>query len=160
MEWIFMPMTTCKNLYYFPQKVYYYVEGRSGQTMDKVVYKNNFWQDIKVQMSMIDSFNNYGHSESAAYKYLTRILSSHSRYIYRRYFVTFRMQVCYEDMVEADKYLCQVSPTVAKELEELYQLRPFNYHYVKKWRKYNYPKKMLVLTWGLRLGDLKKPNNR
>ena len=156
MEWIFLPMTTCKTLYYFPKTIYYYVEGRVGQTMDPKIYRKSFWQDIKVQMSMIESLRNFDKQSLAATEYLNKLLISHSLYIYRNFFLIFKMQTCYEEMVEADKFLCQVTPSVAKELNHLHCFSPINYHFIKHWRKSGYPRQMLALKCGLLIGDLKK----
>lgn len=156
MEWIFLPMTTCNTIYYFPKTIYYYVEDRVGQTMDPKVYKKNFWQDIIVQNSMIKSLNFFDCTNIAASNYLNKLLISHSIYIYRHFFLTFKMQTCYEEMVETDKYLCQVTPYVAKELNRFHCFSPINFHIIKHWRKSGYPRQMLALKWGLFVGDLKK----
>lgn len=156
MEWICKPMTTCNTIYYFPQIVYYYLEGRAGQTMDIDVYKKNFGHDLKVQASMINTLKEFSGIESAQTNYLTQLLASHSEFIYFHFFVIFRMQVCNNEMVESDKYLCKVAPSVAKELENLTRIKPLNYHYVKWWRRLGYPRQLLVMTWGMYLREIKE----
>lgn len=157
MEWIFLPVANCKSFYYTPETIYNYFIGRDGQTMNIDVYKKNFWQDILVQESMIEGYKTFTlNSSKAAEDYLICMLTSHSWFIYGHFFISFRMKICYNEMVEADKSLRIVLPSVAKELDQLYRFEPFNYHYVKKWREQNYPHQLLPLKWGLRLSDLKE----
>lgn len=155
MEWIFLPMTTCNTIYYFPKIIYNYLVGREGQTMAPDIYKKSFGQEIKVLVSMINSFKLFNSVDTADTQYLLKLLIWHSRNIYLKFFLLFRMQVCNEDMAKADIILCKFIPSVAKELECLYRFQPIKYRYVKWWRKLNYPRTMYAFKLGMKLHDLK-----
>ena len=46
-EWMFMPMTTVKTLYYSPIVVYRYLVGRAGQTVEMEAHIRNISHHIK-----------------------------------------------------------------------------------------------------------------
>lgn len=153
-EWIYMPITTCNSIYYYPKVVYKYLIGRNGQTMSPQSYKKSFWQDIKVEMVMaIFLQDKQGQFSSAHNKYLQDLLLSHARFIYCHYFIDFRMNICYDEMVKLDKLLLNVSPYVCEELDKLYRLEPLNFHFVKIWRKRDYPRILWTMKLGMFISD-------
>jgi hypothetical protein len=144
-EWIFLPMATCKTLYYYPQVVYKYLVGRNGQTMDPMVFKKNFWQEIRGSVNMALAFGQYnGTTEDNAYTYLSKRLLGRSMVCYGCFLEKYQMGTCYEEMKELDQTLKKVAPSLYKTMADLNRLNPFNSH---KDRYFELPRFWVFLVW-------------
>lgn len=154
-EWIFMPMSTCKSIYYMPKVVYHYLVGRNGQTMDPAVYKKNFSQEIKGTVLMVTELSHHKNTiDNDVFEYLKRRVFARCNKDYGMFFLEFQMDTCYDEMVELDRLLHTHALSVYEELEKLYRFEPFRYHFVKRWREKGYPRKLWLLRTGLFLGRL------
>lgn len=155
-EWIFMPMSTCKSIYYFPKVVYRYLVGRNGQTMDPSVLQKNFGQEIKGTTVMATELSKYDNTENDEFEYLNRRLVARCNFVYGLFFLQYKMDTCYDEMVRLDKLIYKHAPYVYKELEKLYRFEPLRYHFVKRWRQNGYPKMLWILRIGMTFGNMFK----
>lgn len=55
-EWVFYPMEHVSSIKYCNIYLYQYLLGRSGQTMDNVIFTKKVWQHIIIVKKMIDKF--------------------------------------------------------------------------------------------------------
>ena len=163
-EWIFLPMATCKTVYYLPVTVYKYLVGRDGQTMNHDVFKKNFWQEIKGTINMTTELGHYENGDDVAYAYLAKRLLGRSMVCYGTFLERYQMGTCYEEMVALDQALKTYVPDLYKELEAMYRLNPFKSNrrfcidfprlwviLVWIWRKKRFPKQMPLIQRFLRM---------
>lgn len=67
-EWIFFPLSQSKCLQYFPGRLYKYLIGREGQTVNIKVWKKSFWMEIQVLRKMLLTYTS--HINSIGHDYL------------------------------------------------------------------------------------------
>lgn len=157
-EWLFLPMSTCKSFFYYPQVIYKYFVGRNGQTMDPEVFKKNFWQEIRGTINMATQFGHYRDNRGDAYTYLAKRLLGRSMTCYGTFLESYRMERFYKEMKELDRVLKHECPNLYHELDDLNRLISKKNNYfqffprswvllVYLWRKSNLQEKsMAVLT--------------
>lgn len=56
-EWIFLPLSQAQSLRYFPHHLYKYLIGRIGQSIDRKVWKENYWMEIQGERNMLQTYS-------------------------------------------------------------------------------------------------------
>ena len=133
-EWIFLPMSACKELIYFPRVVYKYLVGRDGQTIDIRVWEKNFWMEIEGLYKMLDVYRN-NIEKAINIDFLEKRLFVRLRIIYYAYFFIFPTSKNNVIMREFDTYLRIYFPVFYDYIGEITPTRLFSYKIVKHWRK-------------------------
>ncbi len=153
-EWMFYPMTTVKSVYCSKEKVYRYLLGREGQTMDKKILLKNIDHTIKGTMAMLSIYQeNFFKKDSLYNRYLEERLATRLKYIYKQCLLHQGMESVDFMSLEHSLICC---PDLYKELEtETTYIRSRPYPYVKKWRDNNH-KKPFLLCLALKYRSLKK----
>lgn len=134
-EWMFIPMTIVKKIYYHPATLYMYLVGREGQTVAPDVLARTMTQYIAVYEKAFKTYAHWDGSEEAR-EYLTDRLISQSQLIYRRCLceydgIDLNMLVRFDDIIR------QCSPSVYRRMNR--------YHFLKIvvfifwWRVFNRP---------------------
>lgn len=154
-EWLFLPMSTCTTIYYFPKIVYNYLVGRDGQTMNPDVFRKNFWQEIKGVEAMAEEMGNIVESQTDTYNYLFHRLLGRGVCTYGAFFENYRMAMWHDEMVKLDNHLRSHTPKVYLEMGRMSNvLRLKNqglkaprswFFFIALWRKRNFPHSMLLL---------------
>ena len=80
-QWNFFPFKTVKTLYYLPLKLYQYVMGRDGQSVDPAVEQKHMDSNTTVFFSMIQCLSTVD-KDSVTYKYMFHYLQRLSLHIY------------------------------------------------------------------------------
>lgn len=129
-EWMFMPMTTVKTLYYAPIVVYRYLVGRAGQTVEAEAHIRNIGHHIKSDLVMLNHFQ-FVDSADKAYTYLKKRCASCFYMLYYRYLIIRPNQLRIEDLIEIDKRIREVPAIYA----ETSQLKCKHVPFIDIWRK-------------------------
>lgn len=58
-EWMFLPMSVVKKFIYYPKALYCYLLGRSGQTVDPDVLKQNYAMYVEMVLARIQMYHFY-----------------------------------------------------------------------------------------------------
>ena len=82
-QWVFLPISDVKTLYYCPFMLYNYLIGREGQTMATDVYAKSIPQLMKMTVGRVKMYENYHLSDSKYRQYFISKLSETLKYIYR-----------------------------------------------------------------------------
>lgn len=147
-EWVFSPLSTVKKAFYFPEVVYRYLVGRSGQTVDIKVYHKK-WHDRVVGLwSIIDYYQKYTSSgyEIPVKNFMDKRLLGRVHGLYLSFLIVNRdMKGC----VSFDRDLLSKSETIYKNSENLIiHQRIKNYLFVKRWRETGkLPSRIISMTY-------------
>lgn len=142
LEWIFFPITTVVNIYYFNQVIYKYLVGRDGQTVNLSIYYNRVQDRIKGAVTMINEIKN---DFNEIYQdYLNHLLLGRLEGIYLSCLVVNRDDSLLDDF---DNYIERHLPAEIYERLNLSNVnRLLKYRYIKRWR---YTRKLppIYITW-------------
>ena len=149
-EWIFKPMVHVKRVFYFPERLYYYLRGREGQTFDPKVLKKSLGNKIIVARSMLEYYNMVTSNETVQlprYCYLKlkqRLIVLYNYIITKQY-----TEECNTMLAELDKAMANLAPSVYQDLNLV--SNRFGQKYINKWRKKGYlPLNGLLLLYKVR----------
>lgn len=152
-EWIYLPMATCKSIYYYPIVVYKYLVGRDGQTMNPAVFKKNFWMEIKGTINMAHQLSQYNHCDDVAYSYLRKRLLGRAMVCYGCYLEKYNMSTCHDEMVALDTMFKNKLPLLYDKLDDLKGIIPTGKDNANDLR---FPRFWIVLVWLWRRGEKPK----
>lgn len=146
-EWIFLPMSTVRKIYYWPHVLYKYLVGRDGQTMNPLTYTKNMWMEVKGTKVMIEEYEKY----KATFlpennKYLSAQVSKRSGHIYRCFLFIHRKKLNQKDLIVFDTYLKNASPFIYKRTEAL-TVGLMKFKFIHKWRKNQSDRTILFLLY-------------
>ena len=163
-QWNFLPFKTVKTLYYLPQKLYQYVMGRDGQSVDPVVEQKHMDSNTTVFLSLLQCMSTVD-KQSVTYKYMYHYLQRLSIHIYYAVLLAEPYSSDNDKLLrEADRKLMLLSPELYDFLDE--DTISFNIRLIRRWRqekatnirllKRTIPFYNLILKW--RHAFLKKVN--
>lgn len=148
-EWIFLPMSAVRKIYYWPHVLYKYLVGRNGQTMDPATYTKNMWMEIKGTKVMIEEYEKYKSTFlSENNKYLSAQVSRRSGYIYRWFLFIYKKYLNQKDLIAFDNYLKTSSPFIYERTEALPAGR-IRFKFIHEWRKNQSDRTILFLLYGI-----------
>lgn len=132
-EWIHLPMTTVKTVYYINIPLYRYLVGRTGQTMDKNILSRNFKQLTKVVNSLVINYENYPYSDYKKNYLLNRIeININSIYIN----AIINKIYPYNEFKEFDQIVTKWNSGLIEKMKQ-YTISPkIPFKYVKYWKKH------------------------
>lgn len=133
-EWIFLPMAHSKILRYFPQRLYKYVIGREGQTINKDVWEKNFWMEIQGTQHMLEDYSSDCSDADSCYmreRLITRINT-----IYHASLIRFSSSLNDKAVRKFDKELKQHHSElyIATDNANITMFRIIRFPYVRLWR--------------------------
>ena len=136
-EWISIPMTTVKTVYYAKIEVYKYLVGRSGQTMDlRVKIKSVDHTSICVVNRVKEIYKRGIDLNSPVGEYLTYILCNSASWVYKCGVLLDSYNL--DKLREFDDYILNNTPLIYNNLNSLviHKLLPFAYiRYYRNKRK-------------------------
>jgi len=147
-EWIFLPMTTVKQLFYIKLPLYKYLIGRTGQTMNKEVANKSFPHIVKITHSLTNTYQNY-HGDIIYKEFLLKRIYYYLLYHYNNLI----MNGLYpkDKFIELDKFIAKNIPEISGLLDMVSISKYFPYKYIKKWReKYQNVPYIIKLLYKLR----------
>jgi glycosyltransferase involved in cell wall biosynthesis len=143
-EWVFLPMTTVRTLYYLPLPVYDYLLGREGQTMTGDVYYRNFGQNITCTCTMLDELASLSDISTEMRDVLHRKLYGRIKLIYKNCLVRCK-DFDIRELIVLDDKLHTTSEELYRRSDEIRLSRPlFCYRYIRMWRR-NHDSRLLRL---------------
>ena len=159
-EWIFLPMATCHEIYYYPSVIYNYLVGRNGQTMDPQTYKKNFGQEIRGTINMIHEYHSFDKQNHEPLAYLEKRLLIRYIVCYGLFLDKYRMEIFYDEMKELDDTLKEEATDLYHEFSnprKFLQYRKNGIHHlffpvswyllIWLWRKKGTPRKLKSANW-------------
>lgn len=160
-EWVFTPISTVQTTYYLPIKLYKYLVGREGQTMDPKVRAKSLNDRILVIKSMLRSLESNKYS-TQSYKWLQIKILRNISYVYKNNIID--LQQTDEKLIEFDLFFKDNYPDLYIESEQYLILSPkYKYNYGKYWRKYyklNYYNPFILIYLIIkRLNNIRRNNN-
>lgn len=136
-EWVFLPMTTVRTLYYLAIPVYNYLIGREGQTMAGEVYCRNFGQNITCTCTMLDELAALTDISMDMRAVLHRKLFGRIKLIYKNCLVRIRDFDTSELMVLDDK-IRTTSAELYHRSDKIILSKPlFCCRYIHLWRHHH-----------------------
>jgi glycosyltransferase involved in cell wall biosynthesis len=134
-EFVFYPMAVSKTVAYFPMVVYHYLTGREGQTIDKSVWRKNYWMEEEAVKKLVCLFKEHKDEVSASGKQFMLLQGKlYIGSIYREHLRLSRGILPIQNLIDFDEWL-------KNEDDELYhciddETETANFHYVIVWREY------------------------
>lgn len=155
-EWIFKPMVHVKSILYFPERLYYYLRGREGQTFDPKVLKKSLGNKIVVARSMLEYYIKTTSNETVQMpRYCYLKLKQRLTVLYNFIITKQYAEECNTMLAELDKVMMNLAPRLYNDLNTASNRLGQNYIY--NWRKNGYmsSKRLLRLyKIGTRLSSL------
>lgn len=144
-EWMFMPMTTVKTLYYLPVVVYKYLVGRAGQTVEMEAHIRNISHHVKKNFDMLNAFQNNIVEEVYTRYLLTRLSNSFS-FVYYVYMIINGNAESMSVLREIDNKL-KSCPRIYNILDNKYINPHIKIKYIKRWREKGFPIRKSIFEW-------------
>lgn len=133
-EWVFAPISTVQTTYYLPIKLYKYLVGREGQTMDPKIRAKSLNDRILVIKSMLCLLEKNKYS-TQSYKWLKIKLLKSISAIYKSHIIDLRHTD--NKLIEFDSFFKNNYPDLYIESEQYLILSTkYKYNYGKYWRKH------------------------
>lgn len=142
-EWTFLPMTTVKQMYYYPQCLYQYLKGREGQTVDLKVFEKNIWMLIKVEKQLLEWYGDKRYSKDACESYLLSCIMREACNIYAIYLKRKKWKDL-KDLKELDKAIKQYTPSVYNAMNDISFSKKIKVRCIKLWREKFYFRLYLI----------------
>jgi len=118
-EWIFMPVTHVKSIWYFPYTLYIYRMGRAGQTIDINVWIHHADEEIFGLKKMTQFYNNIkDKSSDEIRKFLKCRLKFRTNAIYNHIFIRSIKAVDNALIKDLEQYIQTYLPSEYKQLEK------------------------------------------
>ena len=134
-EWIFLPMSTVKKIYYWPNILYKYLVGRDGQTISAESYAKNIWMEIRGVKVMIEEYEKYKLSFLPEnQKYLSSQLIKRTGNIYQFFLFSFKKVLKQNELVDFDNYLKNTSSFVYEKTGDLLTYGRIRFKFIQEWR--------------------------
>ena len=130
-EWMFLPMTTVKTFYYYPENIYQYLLGREGQTEEIDQKLKHLSQIVYIQKEQLEVYTKLKKAGNDNF-YLRERLKDRFKSVYEPAFI-FSNNV--PDLIDFDKYLKSNYLELYTYTDDNLTLKYVHYHYVRKWRK-------------------------
>lgn len=137
-EWIGLPIAVSDSFVYFPETVYLYLVGRSGQTIDMKVWERNFAHEIDGLVVMIrERCECAGLCSPDGLKYFDVRIVKRIKTVYYNYFWLFTEMNDSDRMAKLDRRVLEYDRDLYDELGRTVTL--FNlFPVLSYWRKRNY----------------------
>lgn len=136
-QWVFAPISTIKSYYYIPQKIYIYLVGREGQTMDKEVRMKSLSQRTKVLFDMVKLYEE-GNYDMNGSKWMLNKLKENTYSLFKDVIVDSKDDRNFE-LIELDKNIKDKCPVFYNQSIDSFILsKSFRFNYGSYWRKYHH----------------------
>lgn len=137
-EWGYFPLFTVKAISYFSCMLYKYTVGRIGQTMDKSVYYNNMWHNIKGLESMLLWYSNQVWADDIVHHVLKSKLLSRASSIYATYLIYGHNVLNISELKKLDSMLATEYTEIYHSLDECTApIKLFKIPFIKDWHRNN-----------------------
>lgn len=132
-EWDFLPFQAVKTLHYLPRKLYQYVIGRDGQSVDPKVEQKHMDSNTTVLTNLLRAFSTVDKS-SVTYRYMFQFLKPLSWHIYYAVLLAEPYSERNDELLRsADSQMKTLSPELYDFLDRL--VISFKTRLVHRWRQ-------------------------
>ena len=138
LEWSSKPFGFAKSIVYYPETIYYYLEGRLGATVSAEYRSKNMWMENKVVLGLVNYYMEMKETiPSDNAKLLCRFISSMVSHVYYHYMVKYPGRLHNEqELLAFDKDLFKASEEIYSIVSSTYDQRKFGtFYYVNDFRK-------------------------
>ena len=133
-EWIFTPMYQVDSVCYIDKKIYCYLLGREGQTMDPQIMARNISHTVLGLYKMIDDFGKMVFTDNSEKQYFKYRLCQRMRYIYINYLIKNNKLFTNSDIVQIDNNIHNKNIEIYNWGNSIPLFKDFIY-FIKIWRK-------------------------
>ena len=135
-EWTFLPMTKVSTMEYLPIRVYKYLFGREGQTMNIEVVNKHISHYFKILTNRFSELSNRklhvpGQIEDYLH-YKTMVMAS---FVYRS--VLLRKVGSLDDLINLDNMIKKTTPKLYQDLDKQKTKGPIGFKYVRYFHKHH-----------------------
>lgn len=149
-EWVQLPFVKAKTFVAYNLKLYSYLCGRYGQSVDCEVLHKNLPMWIQVSKSLLSNYKKYEDAPDHIKSHLKYIAESTINTVYRLSLTPNRFDGEEEQKKEFDMFLRKNFPQIYREVAGLsVKCCGFKLRYIKEWRR-RYSRK----TWRFRVYDM------
>lgn len=137
-EWITKPMRNVKTFSYFNKKIYHYLYGREGQTVDSHIYNKSISQHTVVLKSLAKFINDIHAEYFPSKKQIEQKVYWYMGDIYGKCIKT-KDPVVIQMVKELDMYIKEQYPWFYAGSNKVSVFKNFNSDFIVWWRKNEYP---------------------
>lgn len=135
-EWMFLPMTTVKTVYYMDTVVYKYLLGREGQTVDINVAVKSLSHKNIILTNYLKYYPTF--SKASIYiDYLEKRIYEKSEEFYKMNLIVCPEDNDLKDLITLDDSIKNLVPSVYKRLNTVSIRKTLPIKYIKAWRNGN-----------------------
>ena len=140
LEWATLPSCKVKNVAYFPEIIYCYFKGRTGQTVDIGYRKKNMWMENSVVLGIAKRYEELKGQIDPDNLPLFKALVRHLvLQIYFHYLVNYAWYLNRAELVSFDRDLLAISPELYDSVTDAKEKRKFGtFHYISDFRRQNF----------------------
>ncbi len=147
-EWIFLPISTVRKVYYIKKPIYLYTLNREGQSIDCDVEKLHSLDNIKVSCSLLiaNSSLKNEHIPNEVKEYLNTKLYNRIRHNYKDFII---LNKCLDinQLQILDDMIYKDDSNLYKKLNKILLSAPlFSFHYIKIWRRKHNSRKLAFIV--------------
>lgn len=135
MEWGFVPLLCVKTVRYIPTVLYYYLTGREGQTVDPLVHRKKYYEEIMVTRSMLQALckKEEYHTTPAVCHLLTLKIRGRLKIIYRQVLVVYQ-DFDNQELLELTNWMKDHHPILFASLMKMKLSKPlFPFPFIQWW---------------------------
>lgn len=138
LEWAYYPMAFSETICYFPEFLYCYRHGRSGQTVEGAQRCKNLWMEEKVINQMLERLSELEATATRGTSaFLSKRLTLYSSRLYFYYLMEYSKILDEANLVKFDNNLKSKAPSICADLDDitckLYHIG--NFKYIRNWHK-------------------------
>ena len=136
LQWSSLPFSKVKTFAYYPDIIYRYMKGRSGQSIDIEYRRNNMWMENKVVLGLANSYEQIKQdidpNNRIAVKAIIQDLVTN---VYRHYLLNYPRQLKISELKDFDENILNTSPEIYRQIEDATDVRKFgSFYYIKDFR--------------------------
>ena len=147
-EWIFLPISTVRKVYYIKKPIYLYTLNREGQSVNSEVEKLHSMDNIKVSCSLLIA-NSSLRNEKIPYEikdYLNTKLYNRIRHNYKDFIVLNKCSDINQLQI-LDDGIHKYDFSLYKKLNKILLSAPlFSFYYIRMWRRKHNSRKLAFIV--------------
>ena len=132
-EWTFVPLMTVFSISYFSGVLYYYLVGRTGQTMDPSVFNKSTNQNEICILRKLNDYVNSNYENDSAKLFQNIWIHLNLAMVYRWYLVE-KHFLPMKSLYDFEEKMFKIYPEGKIKTDE-FVLPGTRYHFVKEWRQ-------------------------
>ena len=130
-EWMFTPMSCVRTVAYFGEPLYYYLNGRDGQTMNWEVQRRQVSHNVKGLYKMLSDYTQMKVGSKVMDNYLLLRLDQRASHIYKIYLLN---DLPIDELTEVDNQIKVLAPDYYHRMDQLVVHQIYPYRFIRGFR--------------------------